>query len=104
MDQPPDRGEVSADVAIQDGFVVGDAVAQVTDASDIRMDGFPDGTGMSRGSMLQNPAERGYPKRGVEATGEELLPEHHRQVGDDPRCIGYAAGKLFQCRARRSTG
>ncbi|PAV93636.1 hypothetical protein WR25_27020 [Diploscapter pachys] len=85
VDQPPDRG-------------------QVADASDIRMDGFPDGTGMSRGSMLQNPAECGYPKRGVEATGEELLPEHHWQVGDDPRCIGYAAGKVFQCRARRSTG
>jgi len=94
----------TADVTFQDRLVVGDAVAQVADASDIRMDGFPYGTGMSRGSMLQNPAECGYPKRGVEATGEELLPEHHRQVGDDPGCIGYAAGKLFQYRARRSTG
>ncbi|KUP02383.1 hypothetical protein AR276_01780 [Stenotrophomonas maltophilia] len=104
MDQPPDRGQVGAEVTFQDRLVVGDAVAQVADASDIRMDGFPDGTGMSGGSMLQNPAECGYPKRGVEATGKELLPEHHRQVGDDPRCIGYAAGKLFQYRARRSTG
>ncbi len=40
MDQPPDRGQVGADVALEDGLVMGDAVAQVADASDIRMDGF----------------------------------------------------------------
>ncbi len=53
MDQPPDRGQVGADVALEDGLVMGDAVAQVADASDIRMDGFPDGTGMSRGACCR---------------------------------------------------
>ncbi|KAG0934408.1 hypothetical protein G6F31_016114 [Rhizopus arrhizus] len=96
MDQPPDRGQVGTEVAFQDRFVVHDAVAQVADAPDVCMDGFPDHAWMSCRRMTQNRPERRYPQRGVEATGEELLPEHHRQVGDDPGCIGCAAGDLFQ--------
>ncbi len=38
VDQPPDRGEVSADVTFQDRFVVGDAVAQVADAVEVCVD------------------------------------------------------------------
>jgi hypothetical protein len=44
----PIGGQVGADVTFQDRLVVGDAVAQVADASDIRMDGFPDGSWMAR--------------------------------------------------------
>jgi hypothetical protein len=45
MDQPPDRCQVGADVALQDGLVVGDAVAQVADAPNVCVDGFPDTLG-----------------------------------------------------------
>jgi hypothetical protein len=51
VDQPPDRGQVGADVALKDRFVVGDAVAQLADASDICVDGFPGDTGMGRRRM-----------------------------------------------------
>lgn len=32
VDQAPDRGQVGTDVTFEDGFVVGDAVAQLADA------------------------------------------------------------------------
>lgn len=38
VDQPPDRGVVSADVTFQDRLVVGDAVAQVADAVEVCVD------------------------------------------------------------------
>ncbi len=51
VDQPPDRGQVGTEVAFQDGFVVRDPVAQVADASNVCVDGFPDDTGMCRRCM-----------------------------------------------------
>lgn len=47
VEQPPDRGQVGTEVAFQDGFVVRDPVAQVANASDVRVDGFSDDAGMS---------------------------------------------------------
>lgn len=38
VDQPPDRGQVGADVTFQDRLVVGDAVAQVADAVEVCVD------------------------------------------------------------------
>ena len=68
MDQPPDSRQVGADVALQDGFVVRDAVAQVADAANIRVDGFPDDAGVGARRMPQDSAECRYPQRGIEAT------------------------------------
>jgi len=47
MDQPPDRRQVGTDIAFQDGFVVGDPIAQEANASDVSVDGFSDDAGMS---------------------------------------------------------
>ena len=70
MDQPPDRGQVGTEVALEDGLVMGDAVAQVGDAANIRVDGFPDDTGVGARRMAQDSAECRYPQRGIEATCE----------------------------------
>ncbi len=47
VDQPSNRRQVGTEVAFQDGFVVGDPIAQEADASDVSVDGFSDDAGMS---------------------------------------------------------
>ncbi len=83
MDQPPDRGQVGADVALEDGFVVGDAVAQVAYAVEVGMDVCADHAEGTLWRVRQRDLQATRLDGTLEAPREKLLPEREAKAGDD---------------------
>ncbi|VUM23280.1 hypothetical protein PGKDCPLP_03853 [Stenotrophomonas maltophilia] len=92
VDQPSDRRQVGTDVAFQDGFVVGDPIAQEADAVEVGMDGPTQDGQRHRGCVWQRQAHGPGPDRMLEPSSEQLLPEAESQFGDDLRYIPWSSG------------